>query len=260
MKRVAVIASVVALFACAAFAQTEPDYSAWTSILQKYYDPAKGMDYAGLKAHDAATIQNLRQQLAKVNVSALNRKQQQAYWMNLYNINVIGTIVESYPVKSIRDISTDLFKINVFKTDRVPYGNGKISLNDIENKQIREGFKDPRIHFAINCAAKSCPPLCTEAFVGDRLDSQLDDQARDFLNGPLGVRYGKKGDKLVMHVTKIMSGGLWFGKDFEQWGGGKAPFIRKYVPADKQKVIDDARGNIDFDYDDYNWELNDWKR
>jgi|SRR6266849_1459452 len=260
MKRLTLIVSVIALFACVAYGQTEPDYSAWTSVLKKYYDPAKGMDYAALKAGDAATIQKLRQDLGKVNVAALNKKQQQAYWMNLYNINVIGTIIENYPVKSIRDISTDFLKFNVFKTPRVPFGSGKISLNDIENDKIREGFKDPRIHFAINCAAKSCPPLRTEAFVGDRVDAQLDDQARNFLNGPLGARFSKKGNTLEIRTTKIMSGGFWFGKDFENWGGGKAAFIRRYVPAEKQKMIDDAKGKIDFDYDDYNWELNDWKR
>ncbi len=260
MKRLTLIVSVIALFACVAYGQTEPDYSAWTAVLKKYYDPAKGMDYAALKAGDAATIQKLRQDLGKVNVAALNKKQQQAYWMNLYNINVIGTIIENYPVKSIRDISTDFLKFNVFKTPRVPFGSGKISLNDIENDKIREGFKDPRIHFAINCAAKSCPPLRTEAFVGDRVDAQLDDQARNFLNGPLGARFSKKGNTLEIRTTKIMSGGFWFGKDFENWGGGKAAFIRRYVPAEKQKMIDDAKGKIDFDYDDYNWELNDWKR
>src|ERR1700694_4723533 len=116
MKRLTLIVSVIALFACGAFAQTEPDYSAWTTVLQKYYDPAKGMDYAALKANDAATVQKLRQDLGKVNVAALNKKQQQAYWMNVYNINVVGMILENYPVKSIRDISTDLFKFNVFKT------------------------------------------------------------------------------------------------------------------------------------------------
>lgn len=260
MKRLTLIVSVIALFASVSYAQTEPDYSPWTAVLKKYYDPAKGMDYAALKANDNATIQNLRQTLGKVNVAALNKKQQQAYYMNVYNITVIGTILEHYPVKSIRDISTDLFHFNVFKTPRVQLSTGKISLKDLEDDNIREGFKDPRIHFAINCAAKSCPPLRTEAYMGDRVDAQLDDQARNFLNGPIGARFGKKGDTLVIHTTKIMGGGLWFGKDFENWGGGKAAFVRRFVPADKQKLIDAAKNSIDWDYDDYNWELNDWKR
>ena len=121
---------------------------------------------------------------------------------------------------------------------------------------IREVFKDARIHFAINCAAKSCPPIRSEAFVGERLDAQLDEQARLFLNGPHGARFERDGDELTIHVTKIMD---WFGDDFEKWAGGKAKFIRKYMPAGKQRMIDQAK-EIDIEYDDYDWALNDWRR
>lgn len=183
--------------------------------------------------------------------------QQLAHWINVYNVNTVATIIENYPVASIRDISTDpIIRLNVFKKDRVPVDNAKLSLNDVENDRIRAGFKDPRIHFAINCAARSCPPLRTETYAGERLDAQLDEQARAFLNGRLGARFASKGDRLTIHVTKIMD---WFGKDFEQWSGGKAAFIRKYVPPDKQRLIDTAK-KIEFEYDDYDWILNDWRR
>ena len=233
-----------------------PDVS-WNRILANYANPAKGVDYKALKARDAAALQTLRQQLGQVNVAALNPKEQLAHWINVYNVNTVATIVEAYPVDSIRDISTDpIVRLNVFKKDRVPVGNAKISLDDVENQKIREGFKDPRIHFAINCAAKSCPPIRGEAFTGAKLDAQLDDQARAFLTGPLGVRFKRDGDTLVIRTTKIMD---WFSDDFEKWGGGKAAFIRKYMPADKQRLIDQAK-KIEFDYDDYDWDLNDWKR
>jgi hypothetical protein len=260
MKRLP-IALLLLLFA---FSQTpalqaaEPDLSQWNRILSTYYDPMKGFDYKNLKAKDEATVQALRQQLARVDVSKLNPKEQLAFWINVYNVNTVGTILENYPVKSIRDISTDpIVRLNVFKKDRVPFGNGKMSLNDVENEKIRDGFKDPRIHFAINCAARSCPPLREEAYVGARLDAQLDDMTRRFLNGPLGVRTENKGSKLVVHTTKIMD---WFGEDFDKWGGGKAAFIRRYVAADKQRAMDQAGGKISLDYDDYNWDLNDWRR
>src|SRR5438045_6646260 len=104
MKRLALI---VALLAATAAHAAEPDYSAWTRLLQTYDDAAHGMDYAHLKARDAKTLEALRQQLGRVNVAALNRKQQLAYWINVYNTNTVATIVEGYPVKSIRDLSTD---------------------------------------------------------------------------------------------------------------------------------------------------------
>jgi hypothetical protein len=210
------------------------------------------MDYRGLKAHDARTLANLRQQLSRVNVSALTPQQQLAYWINVYNVNVVAVVVDHYPVASIRNISTDpLIRLNVFKQPVVP---GGLSLDEIENKKIRERFHDPRIHFAINCAARSCPPIRTEAYVGARIESQLDDQVRHFLAN--GVHLDLKGDTLVITTTKILD---WFSSDFESWAGGKARFIRRYVTPGQQRLIDKA-GRVDFKYDDYDWALNDWKR
>lgn len=257
----AVTAIVAGLLASVPPAQAaQPDYSPWNMILTKYYDPLKGMDYKALKANDAGTIAKLRQSMGKVDVASLNKKEQLAYWMNLYNINVVGIIVDNYPVKSIRAISTDILKFNVFKKDYVPFDNKKMSLKKLEDVNIREGFKDARIHFAINCAARSCPPIRTEAFVGERLDAQLDDQARRFLNGPNGVKISKKGNTTIVETTKIMDGFPWFEKDFNAWGGGNLAFIRKYVSADKAKMIDQAGKNVKVTHDDYNWDLNDWQR
>jgi hypothetical protein len=216
-------------------------FTLWTALLKTYYDPAHGMNYAALKAHDAATLENLRQSLGRVNADTLEPKERLAYWINVYNINTVATIVDSYPVKSIRDLSTDPLIFTVFKKPRVPYGSDKLSLDDVENKKIREAFHDPRIHFAINCAAKSCPPLRMEAYSGATLDAQLDDQARKFLTAT--THFTRDGDKLVVHVTKIMD---WFGADF----GDKAAFLRKYISIPAAK-------SIEIEFEDYDWTLND---
>jgi hypothetical protein len=229
------------LFAFAAHA-AEPNYSAWNAILQKYYDPARGMDYAALKARDARSLEAVRVQLGGVNVNSLTPKQQLAYWINVYNVNVVATVVEKYPVKSIRDISTDpIVRVNVFKKPRVPFGGSLLSLNDVENKKIRDRFHDPRIHFAINCAARSCPPIRHEAYTGDRIDAQLDDQARKFLNA--NTRFSRKGDTVIVHVTKVMD---WFARDF----GDRIAFLRRYVSIP-------AGGKVELDFDGYDWSLND---
>ena len=239
-------------------AAAPPDYAAWNQLLQRYYDPARGMDYKSLKAKDKAALDQLRRQLAAVDPAGLSRDDQLAYWINLYNVNVVGVVVDNYPVESIRDISTDpIVRLNVFKKDSVATKAGRISLNDVEHEKIRAGFKDPRIHFAINCAAASCPPIRPEAYVGSRLDAQLDDQARRFLNGPHGVRLAKKGGTLVVYTTKIMD---WFGEDFDQWGGGRLPFLRKYLSPERQKALDAAGGTVELEYQDYSWDLNDWRR
>jgi len=235
-----------------------PDYKLWQDLLTRYYDPAKGMSYKSLKEHDKATLDHLRQQLATVDVAALAKPDQLAYWINLYNISTLAVVIDGYPTKSIRDLSTDpIIRLNVFKKPSVKTKGGALSLNDVENDKIREGFKDPRIHFAINCAAKSCPPIRTEPYVGARLGEQLDDQARRFLNGPHGARLAKDGDGVTLHVTKILD---WFKDDFEKWGGGRVAFIRKFLPADKQKQLDAAKGKVDLTFDDYDWALNDASR
>ena len=243
--------SLLLLFLFSAFslaAQTEPSYSEWNRILAAHYDPVRGMNYAALKARDGRALEALRQQLGRVDVATLSRKQQLAYWINVYNVNVVATVVEHYPVDSIRDISTDpIIRLNVFKKERVPFGGKLLSLDDVENEKIREGFHDPRIHFAINCAAKSCPPIRMEAFTGAKLDAQLDDQTRRFL--ARAVRVERDGNRLTVHTTKIMD---WFRKDFEAWGGGVVPFVRKYVQMEQREAA--------VEYDDYDWSLNDAKR
>ncbi len=216
------------------------------------------MDYKALKAKDAAALAGLRQRLAEVDPAALSRNDRLAYWINLYNISVVSTVVEHYPVASIRDISTDpIIRLNVFKKPTVKTRAGAISLNDIENSKIREGFKDPRIHFSINCAAESCPPIRSEAYEGARIAEQLDDQARKFLNGPHGVHLEKDGGDLTVHTTKVMD---WFGEDFDKWGGGRLAFIEKYVSPDKRAQIEKAGANAKLAYDDYSWKLNDASR
>jgi hypothetical protein len=237
-------------------AAAEPDYADWTRLLAGYYDPARGMDYAGLKAREGPALQWLRQVLAKVDVASLDRSGQLAYWINLYNVNVVSVVVDHYPVASIRDLSTDpLIRLNVFKKESGAVGTGAISHNAIGTDQGRGRIQHPRIHFAINCAAKSCPPLRQEAFAGARVGEQLDDQARRFLAGP-GLRIEQRGARTVLHVSKVMD---WFEEDFTKWSGGVVAFLRKHAPADKAQRIP-AKGDIDVDPDDYDWSLNDWKR
>jgi hypothetical protein len=247
----ALLAVLVAPVAAAA----PPDYKVWGELLSKYYDPAKGMSYKGLKDHDKKTIDDLRHQMATVDVQALSRNDQFAYWINLYNINVVGLVVDHYPVASIKDLSTDPFiKLNVFKKDIVQTKKGAMSLNDVENDKIREGYKDPRIHFAINCAAKSCPPIRTEPYEGAKINEQLDDQVRKFLDGPHGARIEKSGGQTVVHVTKVMD---WFSADFQKWGNGQINFLKRYVSGPKRNQMDAAGNQIDLKFDDYDWKLND---
>ena len=239
-----VLLLLLGLLTASSASAAEPDYRLWQELLSKHYDPAKGMNYKALKA-DKAALDRLRNQMAAVDPASLSRPEQLAYWINLYNVNVVGVVVDNYPVESIRDISTDpIVRLNVFKKPYVRTRSGEMSLDDVEHRKIREGFKDPRIHFAINCAAESCPPIRPEPYVGARIGQQLDDQTRKFLNATVRV------DGDTVRVTKILD---WFKDDFEQWGGGTIPFLGKYL---SRKIGPKAR----IEYDDYSWKLNDWRR
>lgn len=249
----AVLFAAITLPALAA----EPDYSDWSYLLDHYYDPAKGMDYGGLKENEPARLRKLRALMSTVDPSKLTRDEQLAFWINFYNISVVGIVVDHYPVDSIRDISTDpIVRLNVFKKDRIVFQGQKISLDFIEHETIRPKFEDPRIHFAINCAAEDCPPIRTEPYVGARVDEQLDDQVSRFLNGPNGVRLTRSGDTINVYVSKIMD---WFGEDFDKWAGGRVAFLEKFLSPSRAKVLKEAQ-KIDLRYEDYSWSLNDWKR
>jgi Protein of unknown function, DUF547 len=248
-------AALLPLLATAAPAA--PDYGAWNQLLARYYDPARGMNYRDLQARDRKTLDELRQRLAATDPAALAAPDRLAYWINVYNVNVVATVVDHYPVGSIRDISTDwITRLNVFKKETVPVKGGMTALDSIENEQIRLAFKDPRIHFAINCAAVSCPPIRSEAYVGARLAEQLDDQCRRFLGSrERGARIeAAPGGGVVVHVTKVMD---WFAADFNQWGGGQVPFIRRYLSPERQQQLDAAKGKVQLEFDPYDWKLND---
>src|SRR5258706_9745589 len=124
----ALMAVLVAPVAAAA----PPDYKVWGELLSKYYDPAKGMNYKALQATDKKTLDDLRRQMGTVEVLALSRPDQLAYWINLYNINVVGIVVDHYPVASIRDISTDpIVRIDVYNKQSELARNLTMSRNDV---------------------------------------------------------------------------------------------------------------------------------
>ena len=170
-----------------------------------------------------------------------------AFWINTYNGFTVQLIVDNYPVKSIKDLDPSLsvpLLHTVWTGTKFKIGDTEYSLDDVENKVLRRKFEEPRIHFAINCASMSCPPLRNEAFTGERVQEQLDDQARNFINNP---RYNKI-TKDQAELSKIFS---WFSGDFKKHGT-LIEFINQY-----SKVKLDAEA--DLSYMDYDWSLNEQK-
>lgn len=215
-------------------AGTPADHSAWETLLQKHVTVEGKVNYAGFKA-DKAKLQAYLDQLAAHPVQAdWSRAEKMAYWINAYNAFTIKLIVDNFPVNSI----TDLHGGKPWDVKWIKLGDTTYSLNQIENDIIRPQFKDARIHFAVNCAARSCPPLLNHAWTAGNLERYLDQQTRAFINN---ARYNSIKAKKVS-VSKIFE---WYGGDF----GNLVAFLNKY-----SETSIDNKAEVGFQ--EYDWALN----
>jgi hypothetical protein len=181
-----------------------------------------------------------------------------AFWINAYNAFTLKIICDNFPVKSINDlhfgglvVGTVLNK-TIWDKKFIVINNEKLSLNNIEHDIIRKQFNDARIHFALVCAAKSCPPLRSEAFEPDMLDEQLNDQGLVFFADR--DKNWFDADKKVAHLSKIMD---WYGGDF---GPSKAEVLKSIAPLLPAEVAATIAADPDgwrVSYLDYDWSLND---
>lgn len=216
----------------------------WDGLLKKYVSPRGLVDYKKLQKDSV----NLNRYLDVLSKNAPNEKtwtkdEQLAYWINAYNAYTIQLILRHYPLKSIKDI----VKINITYINSpwdikfIVIGGKRLDLNDIENGIIRKKFDEPRIHFALVCAAISCPTLRNEAFTGERLNEQLTAQAKDFIND-------KSKNQLTTTKASVSSIFSWYSGDFTKKMTIQA-FLNQYATS---KISKDTPLN----YLDYSWKLN----
>lgn len=219
------------------------DNSIFADLLGKYVNQGQ-VDYDGFKREESRLDAYLKI-LAEVDPEALGRNDQFAFYVNAYNAWTVKLILTRYPdLKSIKDLGS-LFK-SPWKKKIVRIDGKVISLDNVEHDILRPGFKDPRVHFAINCAAFSCPPLHTEPYAGNRIDAQLDEVTRSFVNNPNRTHL-KDG---TLYVSKIFD---WFGEDFDS---DPYSFVVEYAEGDLKDRLLAGKGNIGVKYMDYDWSLN----
>lgn len=215
-------------------------------LLKRYVDAEGGVDYAAWKKKraDEAALRAAVKGFAKVSTKRLSKPAKLAHWINVYNAVTLQAMLEYYPLKSIKDKVSK--KFDVWK--HYTFGPRKLSLNAIEHEILRP-LGDPRIHAAIVCASKGCPPLRNEAYRPETLDRQLDDNVRTWFKSPI------KGLKLqgkTLYLSKIF---FWFGKDFGD--GSRAAHLRwisRYVDAKTQRAL--ARKGLVVKELDWDWALN----
>ncbi|GAK61565.1 hypothetical protein U27_01466 [Candidatus Vecturithrix granuli] len=223
-------------------AETIVDNAIYAELLEKYLQDGV-VNYEGLKTEETRLDQYLAL-LDQTDPDALARNEQFAFYMNAYNAYTLKLIVEHYPVKSIKDIG-GLFK-SPWKIKFCKVGGETLTLDDIEHNILRPRFQDARVHFAINCAAKDCPPLISVPYQGAMLDQQLDANTRAFLNNP--AKTYLDGDTLW--VSSIFK---WFGEDFNK---DPLSFVLTYAEGDFKQRLEDAKDRIKVKYLKYDWSLN----
>lgn len=206
------------------------------------------VDYAGLKK-DSADLDAWLAFAAKADEADFKgrpREQRLAFLINLYNAATLRLILDRYPIASIRDIGPAWDPNKSWKLPSVKVFGRTISLNTVEHEMIRPIFNEPRVHFALVCAAKGCPPLRSEAYDGARLNAQLDDQARTFLSQKAKNDASRAGE--TAYLSPIFK---WYMKDF---GGSKKSvlaFVKKWLPVEDSWTVD---------WTEYDWSLNEDKK
>jgi hypothetical protein len=208
------------------------------------------VDYVALKA-DSKDLDAWLKSAGAVSEAEFNRwtqPQQLAFLINLYNAATLRLILDHYPLKSIKDIGS-VFK-GPWKQEVVPLLGKTVTLDYLEHSVLRKKYAEPRIHFAIVCAAKGCPPLRAEAFVPDKLNEQLDEQGRIFLGTKEKNRWDANAH--VLYLSPIFK---WFSEDFEKKFGSVVKFVTPFFPAEVQKQMQSAK-SVDIRYTDYDWSLN----
>ncbi len=220
------------------------DYKDLGVYLSKNVKDGK-VDYKSIKSDPKGvdTFLDISGKVTEAEYNSWNKKEQLTFLINLYNVETIKLIIDNYPLKSIKDIGKpwDLKVVELF--------GKKISLNSLENGLIREDFNEPRIHFALVCAAKGCPELISESYKASNLDKQLESSTRAFLSKT-------KINRLEISNNTIFLSPLfdWYGVDFKKKSGSVKASVLPYL-TDK-KLSQNEVDALEISYTNYDWSLN----
>ncbi|MFO1460694.1 MAG: DUF547 domain-containing protein [Verrucomicrobiota bacterium] len=224
-------------------------HSKYQRVLSEVANP-EGVDYVRL-TRAPETLNTYLGEIAHLDATAFSnwdRKDRLALLINLYNATTLRVVRDHYPVRSIRSIG--VLPGAAWRETEVLLAGQSMSLDHLEHKILRPDYGDPRIHFALVCAARGCPPLRLEPYLGKELDDQLDDQARTFLAQSDKNRFDAKSGTLWL--SPIFK---WYGKDFAPAESGLAIYLRPYLSASMRSELDGAK-TVRIEYTNYDWDLN----
>ena len=218
------------------------DHSVWDALLKQYVNAESRVDYSRLKERGLEELDAYMGQIAARWPEGIPQDAQKAALINSYNALTVRWVLENYPVKSIWQTR------HPFREARYTVNGAKVSLDDIEGRLRRMG--DARIHGGLVCAARSCPPLRREAYTAAHVDSQLDDNVRQWLaNDKLNQFFP---ERRSAHASMIFK---WYKSDFETGYGSVEKFLAKYAPDNKGAFLLEPGATLKFN--EYHWGLND---
>ena len=241
MQRVFFLFVVAAFLASAPSVHAAVEHSLWNSLLTRYVDDSGRVAYRDLQLNDGATFRRYLELLAQTRPEDLNGEAEKAFWINAYNAVIVEGVLQGYTAEGLlgRKRLFSWFTVRIAGKNRTP--------DEIEHQILRKKFHDPRIHFAIVCASSSCPKLRREAYLPERLDVQLEEATRTFVNDPTRNQIDAQG----VALSKIFD---WFAEDFIANAGSVVKFVRRFVTEEKKAMLNIT--DSDIRYLDYNWTLN----
>lgn len=239
----------------------DSEYTRYATVLSSYIQ-GESVDYKALK-ENRADLDGFIGELAGLTLEEydeMDRDEKMAMWINAYNGITLRSIIDAYPVASIKDID------GVWESKRWRVAGKKVTLSDIEHNILRPDYDDPRVHFAINRASVGCPPLLNKPFLSEILDRQLDDVAKAFVNNP-------DRNKINPHINVVSTTEIfkWFKEDFisrydpveyadlDPADGAALKFIFSYADESIFEFIDES-ADWTVEYIPCDWSLNDIER
>jgi uncharacterized membrane protein YdjX (TVP38/TMEM64 family) len=220
------------------------DHSAFDALLARHVAEGGFVDYEGLR-RDSAQLDGYLARLAAAPFERLSRDEKLALLVDAYNAFTLRLILDRWPIASIKDIPSG----ERWRARRWKLAGRVLSLDQLEQEEIRPRFREPRIHFALVCAARGCPPLRREVYVGSRIDEQLEDQARYVHTHDRWLRWDA--DHESVHLTELYK---WYRTDFERDTGSVLAFVGRYSPPVQAALAAGRSPRVGFI--PYDWSLN----
>ncbi|MCU0566780.1 MAG: DUF547 domain-containing protein [Oculatellaceae cyanobacterium Prado106] len=231
------------------------DFTVWDQLLRHYVDPQGRVNYQDWQQQAQGELQNWLDRIQPPDDRQFATEQQLAFWLNLYNALTIRQVLQQYPIASIQPkilgIPNWVGFLYFFVRPVYRLGAQHYSLNHIEHQIIRPQFQDPRIHFALVCASVGCPLLRNEAYQPERLNHQLEEDARRFINDPAKVRFDRQTQ--ILYCSKIFQ---WYRPDFLQVAPSIPAYIQRYLNPFTLPSLSLSDTTV-IRYLAYDWELND---